>query len=224
MSSSPGILTLGSALRSPSEESMAVATHGLGLALSVVGSVVLLSTVWVGGDPWVIGGCAFYALTLIAVYAASTLSHVYMPERLNRLFRALDQGFIYLLIVGTFTPLVMAYLRTPFWLGFYAVILSVAIGGFLSKTVFAYRLDGLAVWLYEVLGWSEALAAKPMLQLIPAAGLYWIVAGGLFYTVGTIFLVVDIRRYHFHAIWHVMVIAGSICHFIAIYGYVALRS
>ena len=221
MSSTLGILSLGSALRSPSEEFVGAATHGAGLLLGLAASVVLMAQASTTGNVWSILGCGFYCATLIGVYAASTLSHLYLPERLNRLFRSLDQGLIYLLIVGTFTPFAMTYLRSPFWLAFYGLILAVGFGGFLSKTVFTHRLEGVAIWLYVGLGWGEAIAMIPMVGDIPIQAMYWMVAGGLFYTVGTIFLVLDIRKYHFHAIWHMMVIGGSVCHFWAILRYVA---
>ena len=221
MSSTLGILSLGSALRSPSEEFVGAATHGAGLLLGLAASVVLMAQASTTGNAWSILGCGFYCATLIGVYAASTLSHLYLPERLNRLFRSLDQGLIYLLIVGTFTPFAMTYLRSPFWLAFYGLILAVGFGGFLSKTVFTHRLEGVAIWLYVGLGWGEAIAMIPMVGDIPIQAMYWMVAGGLFYTVGTIFLVLDIRKYHFHAIWHMMVIGGSVCHFWAILRYVA---
>lgn len=221
MSSTLGILSLGSALRSPSEEFVGAATHGAGLLLGLAASVVLMSQASTTGNVWSIVGCGFYCATLIGVYAASTLSHLYLPERLNRLFRSLDQGLIYLLIVGTFTPFAMTYLRSPFWLAFYGLILAVGFGGFLSKTVFTHRLEGVAIWLYVGLGWGEAIAMIPMVGDIPIQAMYWMVAGGLFYTIGTIFLVLDIRKYHFHAIWHMMVIGGSVCHFWAILRYVA---
>ena len=221
MSGQFGALYTSAALRSPSEEYAGAATHGFGLAASIAGAITLVTVAVSSGDPVCVVGCSFYAATLVAVYAASTLSHVYLPERLNHLFRILDQGFIYLLIVGTFTPFVLTYLRTPFWLSFYAVVLAGAVGGFLSKTVFAYRVEDSAVWLYVALGWGEAIAFIPMLELVPTEGLCWIVAGGLCYTIGVVFLVLDIRRYHFHAIWHVMVIAGSACHYVAILRFVA---
>ncbi|MCO6457081.1 MAG: hemolysin III family protein [Pirellulaceae bacterium] len=214
--------TPASALRTPGEESVAAATHGFGLLLSLAGSAALLHAAWSGGDPWCLASCCFYALTLVAVYAASTASHLYLPERLNRTFRALDQGFIYLLIVGTLAPFILTKMRTPFGMSFFGLVLALACAGFLSKTVWAHRLEGVAVWLYIGLGWGEALAFRPMVELMPVEGLYWVVAGGLCYTLGTVFLVWDIRRYHFHAIWHLLVIAGSACHFVAIYRYVVL--
>ena len=216
MSSQSVVLCPASALRTPREEFVSALTHGVGLLVGIVGGVMLVTAAVAAGDVRCIVGCGFYAATLVAVYAASTLSHLYLPERHNRFFRRLDQGFIYLLIVGTFTPFALTFLSSPAWLGFYAFVLSVAFFGFLSKTFFAHRLDRTCIWLYIALGWGAAIGFLPMLGLIPSAGLYWIGAGGLCYTIGTIFLGLDIRRYHFHAIWHVLVIAGSACHYVAI--------
>ncbi len=221
MSSEPGILSLGTALRSPSEEFIGAATHGFGFLLSVAASAALMATVLQTGSPWVVLACGFYCVALLGVYGASTLSHLYLPERWNRFFRALDQGFIYLLIVGTFAPFAATYLRSPVWLAFAGLILALGFGGFLSKTVFSHKLEGVAIWLYVALGWGEALAIHPNHAQVPLGALLWVVAGGLFYTVGTIFLVLDVRKYHFHAIWHVLVMAGSACHYWAIFHYVA---
>ena len=157
MSSQPGVLYASSALRSPREELAGALTHGIGLLLSIVGGIALVTAAMAGGDLGRSVGCSFYSATLVAVYAASTLSHLYLPGRLNRLFRSLDQGFIYLLIVGTLTPFALTYLRTPFWLCFYALILAVAFGGLLSKIVFGHRVEDSATWLYLVLGWGEAI-------------------------------------------------------------------
>lgn len=221
MSSQAGVLCAGSALRTPSEEFVSAVSHGIGLILSVAAGIPLVATALACSDLACTVGCSFYAATLVALYTASTLSHLYLPERINLRFRSLDQGCIYLLIVGTFTPFALTFLRTPFWLGFYAIVLAVAVGGFLSKTAFAHRLDGGSIWLYVALGWGEGLAIKPLLGAIPAAALFWIVAGGLCYTIGTIFLIWDVRRYHFHAIWHLLVIAGSACHYVAVLRFVA---
>jgi hemolysin III len=221
MSSQSGTLYAASALRTPSEEFVGALSHGIGLVLSIAAGITLVTAAMAGGDLTCTVGCSFYAATLVALYAASTLSHLYLPDRLNRRFRSLDQGCIYLLIVGTFTPFALTFLRTPFWLGFYSLVLAVAVGGFLSKTAFAHRLDGSSIWLYVALGWGEGLAIKPLLGAIPSAALFWIVAGGLCYMIGTIFLMLDLRRYHFHAIWHLLVIAGSACHYVAILRFVA---
>ncbi|MCY2992029.1 MAG: hemolysin III family protein [Planctomycetota bacterium] len=221
MSSQSGVLYAPSALRTPSEEFVGALSHGIGLVLSIAAGVTLVTTAMAGGDLTCTVGCCFYATTLVALYAASTLSHLYLPDSLNRLFRSLDQGCIYLLIVGSFTPFALTFLRTPFWLSFYALVLAVAVGGFLSKTAFAHRLDGSSIWLYVALSWGEGLAIQPLLSAIPSAGLFWIVAGGLCYMLGTIFLILDLRRYYFHAIWHLLVMAGSACHYVAILRFVA---
>ncbi len=217
MSSPSQVVERASALRSPSEEFVDALTHGIGLMLSIAGATALLPAAWLGGDGWSLVGCGFYAATLVAVYAFSTLSHLDLPEHLNQLFRRLDQGCIYLLIVGTFTPFALMHLRTPGWTMFYALILAAAVGGCLSKTVFTHRLNGISVWLYLALGWAQALAVWPLWQRIPPMAMAWVVAGGVCYTVGTVFLMLDVRRYHFHSIWHVLVIAGSGCHYVAIW-------
>lgn len=224
MSSLTGVLRVGSALRSPTEEFVGALTHGVGLVLSIVGGIALVAVALNGGDLKCIGGCGFYAVTLVAVYAASTLSHIYLPEQANRLFRRLDQGFIYLLIVGTFTPFAVTYLRSPVWLGFYTLILAVALLGFASKSMFAHRLNKVSVALYLLLGWGEAIAMQPLVGVLPTVCIVWVVAGGLFYTLGTAFLVLDIRRYHFHAIWHLFVLAGSACHYVAVLRFVAMQA
>lgn len=224
MSSYPAILHLGSALRSPSEEYVGALTHGIGMVLSTVGGVALVATAAINGDPMCIVSCGLYAISLMAVYAASTLSHLYLPERWNRLYRRLDQGFIYLLIVGTLTPFAFKFLISSTWFWFYLLCVAVACCGFLSKTLFAHRLGDVSTWLYIALGWGEAIAFIPLIHLLPVEALCWIAAGGLAYTFGTIFLVTDVRRYHFHAIWHLLVILGSVCHYVAVLRFVALDS
>ena len=223
MSSVSRAESIGSALRSPREEFIDATLHGVGCLLSLVAGIFLVGRAAETGDPWCVGSCAFYISTLVSVYAASTLSHLYFPDRINRLFRQLDQGFIYLLIVGTFTPFILVYLRTPFWLSFYFVILAVAVGGCISKLFFAHRVDRIAVWLYVTLGWMESLASVPMVSKVPLEALLWMLSGGLCYSIGVIFLISDIRRWHFHSIWHVLVIAGSACHYYAIWRFVVER-
>jgi hemolysin III len=195
-------------------------THGLGLLLSLIGTSVLMYSAWIRGDTWRIGGCGIYAGSLVAVYLASTLSHVYQQPRLKRLFRILDQAFIYLLIAGSYTPLALAYLRfEPRWLLTLAAVWMIALAGFLSKIIWAHRVQSVSLWIYLLLGWLPVMSVPPLLELAPAAGLIWMAAGGIFYTVGTVFLFLDERVPYFHATWHVLVILGSTCHWIATWGY-----
>ena len=207
---------LASALRTRSEEFAGALTHGIGLVLSLTGAFILVAAAKTNDSVLITLGCSFYGATLVAAYGASTMSHMYVFQNINRLLRGLDQGIIYLLIAGTLTPFALQYLRTPGWICFYLVILLIAFTGFLSKVMFAHRLDRVSVGLYVVLGWSEGIAIMPMLGRIPTLSLYWIIVGGFLYSLGTVFLVLDVRRYQFHAIWHLFVMAGSASHFLAV--------
>lgn len=210
--------------RSAAEELVNALTHGLGLVLSSVGGLALVVCAIAQGDAWRIAGCSVFATTLIAVYAASTLSHSsFKPEMIN-MFRRLDQGFIYLLIAGTYTPFSLAYLRTGWWWVLLGLMWSFALGGCIAKILFSHRIKTVAVWTYVLLGWIPVFSATYLIERIPAAALWWMLIGGLCYTLGTVFLVFDYqyKRFHFHAIWHMFVIAGSTCTFIAILFFVAL--
>jgi hemolysin III len=216
-----GPLELDPLARSPVEELAHAITHGIGLLLSIAGGTVLIVRVLADGNLWRIAGCSIFAAALIAVYAASTLSHSATKPRYRRLFRILDQGFIYLLIVGTFTPLALEYLRGSWWWLLLAGMWTVALVGCVSKVLFSHRIDAVTVWSYILLGWLPILPGRAYLELVPAAALWWVLAGGLCYTLGTVFLVLDVRRLHFHAIWHLSVLAGSICHYAAVFFFVA---
>jgi hemolysin III len=213
-------LEMDSLARSPAEELANTVTHGIGWVLSVGGAAVLIFRAASSGDAWRISGCAIFAVALIGVYAASTLSHATQAPWRRR-FRILDQGLIYLLIVGTFTPLALEFLRIGWGWLLLAIMWAVALVGFVSKIWFAHRIDAMAVWSYVLLGWLPILPAAAYIGRVPAAVLWWVLIGGLCYTVGTIFLVLDVRRFHFHAIWHLLVVAGSACHYSAVFLYVA---
>ncbi len=206
------------------EELVNTATHGVGLVLSLAGAGVLVGCVLSGGDIWLIVGCSVYAATLVAVYTASTLSHAISNPRLRHLFRTLDQGFIFLLIVGTFTPIALAYLRFEWCWWLLGLMWAIALVGFVSKILFSHRVDKVSIWIYLLLGWMPILGVVPMMQLIPSGALRWMLIGGLCYTIGTAFLILDQRVLHFHAVWHLFVVAGSACHYFAILFFVALIS
>ncbi|HEV3341875.1 MAG TPA: hemolysin III family protein [Pirellulales bacterium] len=209
------------ALRLRGEDRVNAATHGLGLLLSLVGFQWLMSRAVQFADRWQIAGCAIYASALVAVYAASTLSHHFQRPRLRRFFRILDQAFIFLLIAGTFTPLSLSYLREGAWWLLFAMIWGIALLGFFSKAIFAHRVDAVSTALHLVLGWLPVTAAKPMLSIVPGGLLWWMFYGGLCYTIGVVFLQRDEKVPYFHAVWHLLVIAGSACHFWGIYSYCA---
>ena len=208
--------------RRPFAEELANAvTHGVGLAMSVLGALVMVAAVWGQGDAWRVVGCTVYVASLVAVYAMSTLSHSCTTPRWRSFFRALDQGFIYLLIVATYTPFSLVYLRTgPWWLLLVAMW-AVAIYSFVAKVFFAHRVESVSVWPCVLLGWMPVIAAPTLLPIVSPAALWWMLVGGACYTLGTLFLIYDRKVRHFHAVWHLFVIAGSACHFLAIFLFVA---
>ena len=207
--------------RSEAEEYANALTHALGFLLSVIGAIAM--TIWVlrEGDGWRIAACMLYTLCLVGVYAMSTMSHFCQDPFQKIWYRRLDQGFIYLLIVSTYTPFSLAFLRTTPWWIFLGAMWTVAIFGFVSKVFLAHRVNAVSVWIYVLLGWMPIVAGPALIGLVADAALWWMLIGGLCYTVGTVFLLLDNRVRHFHATWHMFVIAGSACHFFAILIFVA---
>jgi hemolysin III len=205
----------------PAKELVNAITHGIGLLLSIVGAIVLIARSHSQGNAYLVVGCTIFSMALIAVYAASTLSHLPLGARLRHLFRRLDQGSIYLLIVGTGMPFALVYLRTGWWFLFFGVMWAVALCGFVSKILFSHRVDAVTVWLYLLLGWMPIVTVPSLLKVVPAAALWWMLVGGLCYTCGTLFLAYDKRYPFFHGVWHMFVIAGSTCHYLTILFFVA---
>jgi hemolysin III len=208
-------------LRVPAGEVANTVTNGITLLLSLAGAPLLISRVWEVGDFWCITGCSIFAAALIAVYTVSTLSHAVASPLPRRWFRILDQGLIYILIVGTYTPFALVYLRTPAWWAFFALMWTIALAGLISKLVLAHRIDSVTIWSYVLLGWLSVIPLVALVGVLPSAALGWVVAGGLSYTLGTLFFLRDDPRYHCHAIWHTLALGGSACHFVAIYQFVA---
>lgn len=201
------------------EEIANCATHALGFALSVVGTVVLLRLAAQYGDTLQMVGVTVYGATLVALYGASTLSHSFERPRIRHFFRTVDQACIFLLIAGTYTPISLTYLREGWWWALFVLVWGLALTGIFVKIFFA-KLQTLGVWAYVLLGWMPVIAIEPIVAAMPAAALAWIVIGGVFYTLGTLFLLRDNQVPFFHAIWHLFVIAGSACHFFAVLRFV----
>jgi hemolysin III len=197
-------------------------THGIGLVLSIAGFVVLLVFAILRGGALQIVSCAVYGSTLVCVYAASTLYHALPSPRTKRALKIFDHCAIYLLIAGTYTPFTLVTLRGGWGWSLFAIVWALAMAGIVFKFWFIDHFQILSTALYLALGWVALVAMKPLLSSIPAHGIYWLLAGGLLYTVGVAFFAA--RRLPFgHAIWHVFVIAGSACHYFAVLFYVILR-
>ena len=196
-------------------------THGVGWIASLAGLVVLMGVAVRTGDPWRIGACAVYAATLVLLYAASTLYHALSGTRARRVFHILDHSAIFLLIAGTYTPFALVTLRGPWGWTIFSIVWSLAVAGVTIKAVFGPRWPILSTSIYIELGWTVVVAAKPLLLLAPTGAIAWLAAGGIFYTGGVVFYAWTRLRYS-HAVWHLFVLAGSICHYVAILRYIAL--
>jgi hemolysin III len=207
--------------RSSEEELVNAVTHGLGFVASIAGSLVMMQAVLALGNTQLTIGCALYLASLMAVYAMSMLSHSPTSFRWKLLFRQLDQAFIYLLIVGTYTPYALAYLHGWQWDILMAAMWTVALSGFIAKVFFAHQVHAVPVRSYLVLGWMPIIALPSICYAAPASAIEAIIAGGVCYSIGTYFLRNDDRVRHYHAIWHLCVIAGSACHFLGMFAFLA---
>jgi len=206
---------------SKDEELINFLTHGGGFLLAVVGAFVIFSSV-AGHDSLAMRlSCRLYAAMLIALYAASTLSHSSTSPVRRRFYRSLDQGVIFMFIAANFTPFAVGHLSDPVrWLVLSAMW-TLALFGFSSKVFWKHQVDSISIWHYLALGWLPALVIVPIVQSLPLEATLLFAAGGMCYTIGTIFLAMDGRVRYFHATWHLLVIAGSACHFWVVITWVA---
>ena len=204
-----------SKLRHSLEEIANTITHGIGLLLSIAGFVVLLVLAALRGTAWHIVACSIYGATLICLYTASTLYHAVISPRVKRALRIFDHSAIYLLIAGTYTPFLLVSLRGPWGWSLFGVIWGLALVGVLFKFWFVERFAILSTAVYLAMGWLVVIAAKPVITHLPLTAIIWLLAGGLAYTGGVIFFAAK-RIPYSHAIWHLFVLAGSICHYFAV--------
>jgi hemolysin III len=205
---------------STAEEIANSISHGLGLLASLAATPILIIAAMKAGSAATIFGAAVFALSMVSLYLASTLYHV-LPERRGKgFFRILDHAAIFLLIAGTYTPFTLGVMRGPWGWTLLGMIWSLAIIGLILKAVPATRYSRASIVLYVAMGWLAIIAARPILSQVPFPGVLWIVAGGLAYTSGLIFFSMQRLRYN-HFIWHLFVMAGTICHFFAVLWYSA---
>ena len=201
------------------DELVNVATHGIGLVASLAAFPVLVALAVRAGDAGAIVGVSIFAATLVAAYAASTIYHA-MPAGPRRVFwRRVDQAAVYLLIAGTYTPLALGVLRGPWGWTLLAVVWAAAFVGIGAKVGLRTEAPRLETVTYLAMGWLVVVAIQPLVQRLGWTGFAWILAGGLAYSVGTIFLVCQNRIRFGHCAWHVFVLGGSACHAVAIANY-----
>ncbi len=204
------------------EEVANVLTHGAGMLFGIAVSVLLLITSLRSGDPWIVGSFVLYALCMTLSYVTSTFYHASSKARQKYLLRRFDHSAIYLHIAGTYTPFTLVTLRQESYWGwglFTIVWLAALVGVWLSFRRMR-KTDHLKTACYLAMGWVVIIAFRPLIDVLQRMEvmhvLYWLIAGGLFYTVGSIFFSLDKYKY-MHPAWHFFVLGGSVCHFIAIY-------
>lgn len=203
---------------SPREEWANRLSHGLGLLLGGLGLALLLHKGWDQG-PRVLLSYGLYGASLVLLYLASTLYHSMTSERARHRCKLFDHCAIYLLIAGTYTPFLLVALDTPLAQGLMVVIWGLALAGVLFKLLFINRFRRLSLFTYLMLGWLSLVVVYQLYLHLDGAGLLLLGLGGLIYSLGVIFYVARGIPYN-HAIWHLFVLGGSLCHFAAIYGYV----
>ncbi len=190
-------------------------THGFGLLLSIAGFIFLVSLAITNGDGWHIASSVVYGLSLVILYAASTVYHGTVRPELKLKLQIVDHCCIYLLIAGSYTPFLLLVIRDSLGLGLLAFVWAFAAFGIAMKIIFGKRFSAVGVVSYLAMGWIGIIAVQPLYLALGGPALALIVAGGLSYTIGVIFFGWHSIRHH-HAIWHGFVLGGSIFHFLAI--------
>ncbi|KXI22732.1 PAQR family membrane homeostasis protein TrhA [Photobacterium sanguinicancri] len=205
---------------SVAEEIANSVSHGLGMLFGIVGLVLLLVQANnLNADTMSIASLSVYGGSMILLYLASTLYHAITLEKAKRVLKTLDHCAIYLLIAGTYTPFLLITLRTPLAMTLMAVIWGLALLGIALKIMFVYRFKKLSLATYLVMGWLALIAVYQLSLSLATGGLVLLGLGGVIYSLGVVFYVNKRIPYN-HAIWHLFVLGGTICHFFAIYLYV----
>jgi hemolysin III len=190
-------------------------THGAGVLASITTLTVLVVMAARGGDPFEIVGVAIFGATLILLYASSTMYHAVQTPAAKARLKVLDHSAIYLLIAGTYTPFMIGVMRGGWGWSMFGVIWGLALAGVVFKLFLTGRFPLVSTLIYVVMGWLVLIAAVPMFKLMAPATLGWLIAGGVTYTAGTVFYH-NQRIPQAHAIWHLFVLGGSVCHALAV--------
>ena len=198
-------------------------SHLVGATLALMGLGALLTVGIQSRDPWILGSFTVFGVTMVLLYTMSTLYHSFHPPRLKNLFQLFDHIAIYLLIAGTYTPFMLVSLRHGNGVAIMSAVWGLALLGVLSEIFLSGRAVKVGQMLiYLAMGWACSLDMTELRGAISAPAFNWLLAGGLAYTGGVVFYVLDkvgVLR-HSHGIWHIFVLAGSICHFVSIIGYI----
>lgn len=190
-------------------------THGLGTALGIASLVLMVVFASLHGTARHIVGAAIFGSALVILYTMSTLYHAFRGPRVKHVFRILDHNSIYLLIAGTYTPFCLGSLRGGWGWSIFGVIWGLAVTGIVFESIFIRRMRYLSVAVYLAMGWLVLIAARPLYHALSPGGLGWLLGGGFFYSAGVAFYAWKSFKYH-HAVWHLFVLGGSLCHVAAV--------
>ena len=197
------------------EEIASSITHGIGVALAVAALVILVVFASIQGNPWKIVSFSIYGTSMVILYLASTFYHAFQKPKVKNVFKIFDHASIYILIAGTYTPFTLVTIRGGWGWSIFGIIWGLAIIGIVFKSFFIQRFKLISTLLYVLMGWFIVIAMKEIVSNLDTMGLIWLIIGGVSYTGGVFFYLNDKIKFN-HAIWHLFVLGGSICHFFAI--------
>jgi hemolysin III len=207
--------------QSPAEEIANSTSHGVVLGAAFVAIPVLIADAAKRGDAAFIVGVSIFCATVFVLYLASVLYHALPAGKAKRVFRVLDHSSIFLLIAGSYTPFTMGVLRGAWGWTLFGVVWGLAIAGVVLKSIGKASHPIFSTGLYLLMGWLVVIAVEPLVTRVPLLGLLWLLAGGLFYTVGVAFYATDSQLKYGHLVWHLFVGAGTVCHYFAVLWYAA---
>lgn len=193
-------------------------THGIGTALSIAGLVISVVMAAQTGDALKILSFVIFGVSMILLYTASTLYHAFTHKKVKNVFRYMDHIAIFILIAGTYTPIALILLKGAWGWTLFGLAWGFAIAGIIYQAVFLNRFKWISISIYLGMGWLAVVAIQPLMAVMPFGLFLWILAGGLFYTLGSVFYLIDSIKF-FHFIWHLFVIAGTVCHFFGLIFY-----
>jgi hemolysin III len=207
--------------QSRGEEVANSVSHGIGLIAAIIATPFLVAEAINRGDSAFIVGVSIFAATMVLLYLSSTLYHALSAGRAKRVFRIMEHSAIFLLIAGTYTPFTLGVLRGAWGWTLLGLVWGLALTGVALKAFERISHPVISTGLYLFMGWLILIAVYPMFERVPVSGLLWLVAGGVAYTAGVAFFVADTRLKYGHFVWHLFVMAGTVCHYFAVLWYAA---
>jgi len=203
----------------PLEEKLNVYSHGLGLLLSIAALVLLVVKASIDGSPWRIVSFSIFGTSLIVLYTASTFFHNAKAPKLRKRLNIFDHASIYVLIAGSYTPFTLVTLNGTLGWVLFGISWGIAIAGIILKLFYTGKYEKASTIAYVLMGWMIVFAIKPLIANLPSEGLFWLVSGGISYTIGAVLYSINRLKFN-HFIFHLFVLGGSFCHFMVVYFYV----